>query len=147
MLAFAKTPRCLLWGLAIYIEILIFAPQILWYIQRVVFSSIGNPPLYGSKIRGYFVLLTVILWLLKSVRGLRIFGAVLKGRANANANANEFLGRARRRRVQPKNSPPADSIYTTQQHAAAAYLRPALCHIIVRRVLAGLKTAALQAET
>ena len=44
----------------IYIKIFICAPQILWHIHRVVFSSIGDPP---PKIRGYLRLVTVILGL------------------------------------------------------------------------------------
>ena len=43
---------------------------ILWYIHGVVLSSIGNSTLHDPQIRGDFMLLTVILRLLKSVRTL-----------------------------------------------------------------------------
>ena len=43
-----------------------------WYIHRVVFSLIGDPP---PKIGVYLRLLTVILGFLKSVRGLCKIGA------------------------------------------------------------------------
>ena len=52
-------------------EILQKAKSFCVYIHGVVLSSIGSIALYGSQIRGNFVLLTVILRLLKFVRELR----------------------------------------------------------------------------
>ena len=96
-----------------------------------MFSSIGNPHLYGSKIRGYFGLLTVIFWLLKLVRGLCKICAVLRC---GEKTASSIEGIRRRTSFfvlkspgptqggsgifsKKKNSPPPNPFYTTPEEA------------------------------
>ena len=57
-------------GSCIYIYFIFENTTLFWYIQWVMLSSIGNRTLDDPQIRGYFVLLTVILRLLKFVRTL-----------------------------------------------------------------------------
>ena len=69
----------------IYKDFDFLTPQILWYIQRVVFSSIGNIPLYSPQNKGLFYVINRYFLVAEIGYRAEKIGAVIRKRVNASS--------------------------------------------------------------